>query len=670
MFGIENSILLIISIVLFILVLRQTSQIKKLSSTCKEQSALLDAINIPIFYKNKDNKFIGCNKAFDTSFKDFKLQAIEDLKEFRSTCTKEIELTYDNDIKKHTIVNYTNYLDGAIGVLFDTSQMKSDKTTLLNKKESLELVLKGSREGYWEWDVKTNALTLSKRAKEILGYEENEKAPNNLTDWMNLVESYDIAKTNEALSKHLRGESEFIDVDHRLKTSLQELWVNFRGKGVYNSKNEISKVYGTIRDISKEKIELSSITKQRDLFMTFMDNLPALSFIKDKQGRYIYINSFYQKLLGFKAWKDKKAEDIFSKEISKSITQSDREAFYEGKHKHEEYVTNEEGIKKLFETYKFPIDSEHDKVLCGFGLDITQEKIYQNKIELYSKIFDNTNEAIMLTDKKGIIIAVNSAFREVTGYEDKEIVGKNPNIRQSGKHDKVFYIDMWKDLITRGAWTGEMFNKHKNGTIYPELMNISTIKNEKNEITNFVGIFQSIERQKIIESQLKKMAHYDVLTKLPNRALFNDRLDKAMQRANRDNTMLSIIFIDLDDFKVINDNLGHSSGDIVLSEVAKRLANIVRDSDTVARLGGDEFIIILEKVTQLSDVSYIADKIINDLKTPILLKDNKECTIGASLGISTYPDQTTVTKDLLEFADTAMYEAKKSGKNCYKIYAN
>lgn len=670
MLTIETTVLLIISVMLFILVLRQTNQIKKLTSTCKEKSALLDSINLPIFYKNSKNKFIGCNKAFENSFRNFKPQAIEDLQEFRTTCTKEIELTYDNDIKKHTLVNFTNYLDGAIGVLFDTSEMRSNKTTLLKKKESLELVLKGSREGYWEWDVKSDALSLSPRAKEILGYEEDEKAPDNITDWMNLVESYDIAKTNEALSKHVRGESEFIDVEHRLKTSLQELWVNFRGKGIYNSKNEITKIYGTLRDISKQKIELTKLTKQRDLFMTFMDNLPALSFIKDKQGKYIYMNSFYQKLIGFKAWKNRKTEEIFTKEISQSIMESDREAFYEGKHKHEEFITNEKGIKKLFETYKFPIDSEDDKVLCGFGLDITQEKIYQDKIELFSKIFDNTNEAIILTDEKGITIAINNAFKEVTGYVGKEVIGKNPSIRKSGKHDKIFYINIWKELITKGSWTGEMFNKHKNGTISPELMNISTIKNEKNEITNFVGIFQSIERQKLVESQLKKMAHYDALTNLPNRTLFYDRLDKAIQRAHRDKAMLGIVFVDLDDFKTINDTLGHSSGDIVLSVVAKRLTSIVRDSDTVARLGGDEFVIILEKVSQLSDISYIADKIITEIKVPIQLKDDKNCTIGVSLGISTYPNQTTDKKELLEFADSAMYEAKKSGKNCYKIYDN
>ena len=670
MLGPENIVLLIISFVLLVLVLLKSRKIKKLTTACEEKTLYLDSINLPIFYKNKNGKFTGCNKAFDKNFKDFKTKTIDELKEFRTTCEKECELTYDNDIKKPTLINFTNFLNGSVGILLDISQLKENNAILRKKKENLELVLKGSREGYWEWDIKTDALKLSKRAKEILGYKENEKAPENITDWMNIVESYDISRTNEALSKHIRGESAFIDIEHRLRTSLQELWVNFRGKGIYNSRNEIIKVYGTLRDISTQRIEIAKLTQQKDLFMTFMDNLPALSFIKDKQGNYIYINSYYQKILGFKEWKDKNTREIFDKETSKNIIENDREAFYEGKHKHEEYIPNEEGITKLFETYKFPIENENEKVLCGFGLDITQEKLYKNKIELFSKIFDNTSEAIMLTDKKGIIIAINNAFKNVTKFIGKDVIGKNPNIRKSGKHSKEFYTKMWKELMTKGSWSGEMFNRHKNGIIYPELMNISTIKNDKGKITNFVGIFQSIERQKLMEAQLKRRAHYDILTNLPNRTLFYDRLEQAMQRAHRDKSMMGIIFIDLDDFKIINDTKGHGAGDIVLNNIAKKLTKVIRDSDTVARLGGDEFVIILEKIGLLSDISYVADKIISEVKIPIPISNTQTCNIGVSLGISVYPNQTTNKKELLEFADKAMYEAKNSGKNCYKMYVN
>jgi len=663
-------ILLIISFSLLQLVIRKSKQIKKLTSSCEEHKTLLNSINLPIFYKDKNGKFIGCNKAFDVSFGNQKNEAIKELQYFTTSQTKEIDLVYDNAISKSTVVNFINYLDGAIGVLFDTSKLKNNKEKILEQKNRLEYSLKGSKEGYWEWDIKTDSIIFSKIAKEILGYEENEKIPENITSWMNLVESYDIARTNEALVSHINGETPFIDVEHRLKTSLNEKWVNFRGKGIYGEDNQISKVYGTIRDTTKQKIELTKVAKEKDLYTTFIDNLPALSFIKNKAGKYLYINKSFQRLIGFKSWKNKTAEDLFEKNVSDGIIESDREAFYEGIHKHEEFITNEEGVLKLYETYKFPVDNNQEKVLCGFGLDITKEKEYQEKIKIYAKVFDATNEGMIITDNENKIISVNAAFSAITGYSEKEVLGKNPNIRKTDLNGKKVYKELWQALLSKGVWSGELFNKNKDGTVLPELMNINVIKNEKNEITNFVGVFQSIQKQKTIESKLKKMAHYDILTNLPNRALFNDRLDKAIQRAHRDEQMLSLAFVDLDNFKIINDTKGHAIGDIVLKEVAKRLTLAVRDTDTVSRLGGDEFVIILEKISQVSDISYIAEKVIGELQKPIKSENNEDCFIGASIGISIYPNQTKEKKELLEFADSAMYEAKKNGKNCYRIYHN
>lgn len=379
MFSPENLLLSALSFVLFILLIKKSRQLKQVDATCKKKSALLDAINLPIFCKNKDGEFIGFNKKFDTSFDSFKKKALENLREFETTCVKECELTYDNGIKKITLVSFTNYSNGSIGILFDIDQMKKEKLMLLKKVAHLELALKGSQDGYWKWDVDSNKLTLSKKAKEILGYKEHEKEPKKLSDWMNLVEPYDIARTNEAFSLHERGESAFVDEEHRIRTASEELWVNFRGKGIYNTNNKITKVYGTIRDISALKKNSAAIIQQRDLFISFMDNLPALSFIKDEQNRYIYVNNYYQKLLGIRAWKYKTEEEIFGKELSKSIIESNREAFYEGKYKHEEYIPSEDGEKRLFLTYKFPVEHKGSRVLCGIGIDITNEKYIKIK---------------------------------------------------------------------------------------------------------------------------------------------------------------------------------------------------------------------------------------------------------------------------------------------------
>lgn len=672
MLEIETMILLIISFVLLIFVVLKHKQVQiqeSKISILQKYNTLINAINLPIFYKDKNSKITECNKAFTVSFGDYKKEAFKELDYLTTSQTKEIDLVYDNNITKSTLVYFTNYLEGSIGILFDTNDAKKNYIKILEQKNKLEYSLKGSQEGYWEWNIKTDELILSNKAKEILKYEENEEPPKNISGWMSLVDPYDIAKTNEAFASHLNGRLPYISVEHRLRTTVDEIWISIRGEATYTNQQP-NKVYGTMRDISEEKAAFVTLEKEKNLYTTFLDNLPALAFIKDKTGKYIYMNNFYQRLLGFKHWQNKTTKEIFGEKISKPIEESDREAFYQGKFKHEESVPNEEGEQRLFETYKFPIDNNHEKVLSGFGLDITKEKIYLEKINLYAKVFNTTDEGIIITNSKNNIISVNEAFCKLSGYSEKEVLGKNPNIRKSHHNNDKLYDNMWAALKSKGVWSGELFNKNKNGTIVPELMNINVIKNEKNEITNYVGIFQSIIKQKKTESQLKKMAHYDVLTNLPNRTLFHDRLDSAIQRINRDGGILAVIFVDLDDFKIVNDTKGHNAGDVVLKEASLRLINSVRDTDTVARLGGDEFVIILEKINQISDIAPIAEKIISEIKKPIDVKDNTVSFIGASLGISVYPNQTKNKKELLEFADIAMYQSKKDGKSCYTIYSN
>lgn len=408
-FGIETIVLAVISLILLLLLLLKSSQLSKLKGN-SNTNALLDSINLPIFYKDKDGKFIGFNRAFERDFKLHKKQALDELKYFKTSEVKELDLVYDNGITKPTLVNFTNYLDGSIGVLIDTTSMKSDKTEILNKKEILEFALKGANEVYWELDVSNNnKLVLSKTAKDVLGFEDCDITPESLSELMEQIKSSDVEKTNEAFSLHVSGKSEFIDVEYRLNNPSKETWINLKGKGVLGKNKKIVKIYGTLQDITNQKMRLKSMIRQRDLFMTFVNNLPAIGFMKDDEGRYVYANRYFQQLIGMRQWKNKKVEEVFDSETSKNVIQSDKEAMYEGKKKHKEYIPTEEGTK-LFETYKFPIDSEYGKVLCGFGLDITKEKAYQDKIELYSKIFDNTNEAIIITDKESKIISANSAY--------------------------------------------------------------------------------------------------------------------------------------------------------------------------------------------------------------------------------------------------------------------
>lgn len=678
MFSVQ-AIVFIIIIAILLIALLQKSIAQKKCETSQSQSLdleTLDTIKLPIICRDKNGKIYAQNKQFGIAFGNYKKQALELLRDIKTTTQEEIELIYDNDVKKKTMIFSYNFLgkkDDAsnnIVILLDISKFHSQKQNFIDQKNTLSQSLWGAQEGYWQWDIKSNKVTFSKKALEILGYEEDELPPQTLSDWLNIIESYDIAKTNEAFSLHIKGEIDHIDVTHRLKTGLKEKWVNTRGTACINQSDKTGIVYGVLRDVTVEREAFASLQKEKDLFMTFMDNLPALAYIKDKNGKYIYINTFFEKLLGFKKWKNKTDAEIFDKNTAAHIIKSDREALYEGIIKSEQIIPDESGIKKMYETHKFPISSSEEKVLCGFGLDVTKEKSYLSKINLYLKVFENASEAIMITDARGLIVDTNRAYEQLASLSKKALIGKNPNIRASGKHSSEFYKHMWDSLLKDGAWRGEIINKDANGAECTELLSISCIKDALGNVKNYIGISQNIENQKMVEELLRKQAYFDALTKLPNRLLFQDRLASALKRVEKNGMIMALVFIDLDDFKIINDTKGHDCGDEVLRQSAQRLEQIARSSDTAARLGGDEFVVIFEHINALQDIPEIAQKIIDSLSAPIVLDDGTTCSVGASLGVSISPQHSILQSELLKFADIAMYKAKQAGKNCYKIYGS
>ncbi|WP_372366811.1 diguanylate cyclase domain-containing protein [Candidatus Uabimicrobium sp. HlEnr_7] len=287
-----------------------------------------------------------------------------------------------------------------------------------------------------------------------------------------------------------------------------------------------------------------------------------------------------------------------------------------------------------------------------------------NHKQLAQKIFEATSCAIMVTNSSGNIVAINQAFTNVTGYSRDEIIGKNPRIFQSGKQSREFYKNLWINLLEKGSWQGEFWNRRKNGEIYLQWANISAIEDEKN--IHYVAIFSDITTVKSEENKLRKMAYYDPLTKLPNRLLLEERLNHALAISARHENLVAVLFLDLDNFKPINDCLGHDVGDKFLQEVAKKIKHCVRKNDTVARLGGDEFVVILEDVKEVHNCETVANKIIMAVSN-IAIADTS-LRGGVSIGISIAPIDGCDCENLLTKADSAMYKAKRSGKNNYMIY--
>ncbi len=290
------------------------------------------------------------------------------------------------------------------------------------------------------------------------------------------------------------------------------------------------------------------------------------------------------------------------------------------------------------------------------------------RLQLFVKMFDNSGEAIVITDAQRRIIAVNPAFYKITEYNEEEVIGNDPRLLSSGRQDAKFYQAMWRSIDETGMWQGEIWNRRRSGEVYPEWLSISTVKNPQNEIINYIAVFSDITRRKEAEARIEHLAHYDSLTHLPNRALFSDMLKHALLAGIRNHKKTALLFLDLDKFKSVNDTMGHLAGDMLLQSVAARLKSCVRESDTICRQGGDEFMILLAEVGGAADAETVARKIISAMAEPHRIGD-KELVITFSIGISISPDDATDDEMLIKHADDAMYIAKERGRNNYKFFA-
>ncbi|HEY0635732.1 MAG TPA: EAL domain-containing protein [Gammaproteobacteria bacterium] len=289
------------------------------------------------------------------------------------------------------------------------------------------------------------------------------------------------------------------------------------------------------------------------------------------------------------------------------------------------------------------------------------------ELRLAATFFETTSEAITITDTRNRIVAVNPAFCWITGYSEEEVLGRDPSLLSSGRHSAAFYRAMWETLQRLGRWQGEIWNRRKNGEVYPEWLSIVAIRDEHGNVMQHMAIFSDITRRKQDEKKIWHQANFDALTGLPNRTLFLDRLGQAMHQAHRDQRQLALMFIDLDRFKYVNDTHGHAAGDQLLREAARRIRASVTESDTVARLGGDEFTVVLGNFDAILDVEMIADQILQALAQPFDI-DGHEAFVSGSVGITLYPDDASELEQLLRNADSAMYRAKEAGRNTFRYF--
>lgn len=439
----------------------------------------------------------------------------------------------------------------------------------------------------------------------------------------------------------------------------------------YDENGNIVGVIGVSIDIS-ERYNLETKLKETVAELeTILDN-SVIGIAYVKEDKFIWVNSKLENLLEYTLEELNGLTFCSIYSAPYACEQMKREAyplFAQGKGYDDRHLlTTHTGKDFWARLVGKAIDANDIHQGCIWIIeDITLQLQAEQDLRLTSAIFETTADGIFVTDLHNYIQRVNPAFTRITGYTPEEVLGKKTNTLSSGRHNKQFYEHIWKTIEKTGHWQGEIWNRRKNGEIYVAWLSISVITNHLSEPLQYMAVLSDISRLQQDIEKMRYLANYDSLTQLPNRMLFNDNLLQAQHRALRHHCSLAVLFIDLDNFKPVNDNFGHAIGDLLLQQVAERLQDCIRETDTVARFGGDEFTILLNNIYELNEAAEIAKRITYALQQAFQL-DEHTVTISASIGIAIYPDQEDKIDSLLRKADQAMYQAKDEGKGTFCFY--
>ena len=422
---------------------------------------------------------------------------------------------------------------------------------------------------------------------------------------------------------------------------------------------------GMVRKMARSSAQIRKLSRA-------VEQGPNSIIITDAKGIIEYVNPHFCQISGYTP------EEVIGKTMRMHQSGLTAKAVYDdlwqtikaGKVWNGELLNKSKHGKLYWEQLSVsPIFDEQGNIthFLSEQIDVSARKQAEEQIRLFEKVFVNANEAIMISDANNNILAVNPAFTAISGYTAEEAIGKNPHMLASGQMDADFYQKMWASLEAAGKWQGEMVDRRKDGEIYAEWLSISALRDDSGQLTHYVAMMTDISERKAAEERMIYLAQHDILTGLPNRMLFLDRLQQAITYAERQQTRVAVLFLDLDRFKNVNDTVGHHIGDALLQEAARRIRQCVRSSDTVSRQGGDEFVILLPNLDDLGDIVQVVDKLIESIANPYFF-DGHVMHVTTSIGVSVYPQDGSDSEMLIRNADTAMYQAKDAGRNDYRFF--
>jgi diguanylate cyclase (GGDEF)-like protein/PAS domain S-box-containing protein len=559
------------------------------------------------------------------------------------------------------------------GVLVDITRQKQMEIALRENEQLFRSLTEAAPVGIFRTDAAGRCLYVNERWCEIAGLDVAAALGDG---WVVAIHPDDREKVTREWNKAIRQQQRFIS-EYRFQTKKQTTtWILGQAQAECDQNGDVRGYVGTITDITGQKMKETELAESRSLLKTIVDTVPARIFWKDKESRYLGCNPMFahdagmaspQEIIGKVDY-----ELSWTKEQADHYRNDDRRVISSGVPMlyYEEPLNNAAGEMIWIETSKVPLLSTRKEIIGVLGIyqDISKQKQANDSMRLAAAIYQSSNEAIMVMDENNRIIQVNPTFTRMTGYELADVLGKDPVMFRSDRHDEAFYKEIWHNLAQQGYWQGEIWDRRKDGAVHAKWLNISVIRYPDGRAHYYVSQFSDITEKKKKDEIILFQANYDPLTGLPNRNLFKELLDQEIKKSQRSKTPLSLLLMDLDHFKDINDTLGHDRGDELLKEVASRIKSCAGKEGIVARLGGDEFAVILSKCGDTGSVETIAQQITQKLKKPLKFKQNRaDYYISASTGIVFYPRDGVDRKSLMKHADQAMYAAKLEGRNrfCY-----
>ena len=495
--------------------------------------------------------------------------------------------------------------------------------------------------------------------------------------WQPLVHADDLDRVNSELAA-LSPDNPLVMIENRVIAADGKVhWMQFSNRGTFAADRRLLEIQSVGRDISDRKAAEEALRASESWFRGIFENANTGIAAIDAGGRLVRVNGAFQRMLGYPA------EVLAGMHIADFTHPDDRQPEQEliddvlARRRESYRITKRylaaDGRMLWADIFVTAIRDAQGEVsnLVGLVHEITEQKRAEADLRIATAAFES-QEGMMITDADNVILRVNRAFTRISGYPAEELVGRQPSILKSGRHDNEFYRQMWESINTRGGWEGEIWDRRKNGDIYPKWLTITAMKGEKGEISHYIATHVDISERKNAEEKIKTLAFFDQLTGLPNRTLLLDRLKQARATSARNGNHAALLFIDLDNFKALNDTLGHEIGDLLLQQVAQRLKNSVREGDTVARLGGDEFVVVLlglsgNEAEAATNSEVAAENILGALGQVYALGELMHHS-SASIGVTLFRGDRTSVDDLMKQADLAMYRAKAAGRNTVRFF--